>query len=156
MPSTRFLATEAATIEAGRRLAESLRSADVPRIVIHLRGDLGAGKTTFARGFLAGLGHAGRVPSPTYTLVEPYDLARYRAYHVDLYRLADPAEVDDLGLADLDGPGAVWLIEWPERAAGRLEAPDIVIRLELAGGGRSLCCAARSADGESVLAHKNL
>jgi len=155
MPEVELLETEEATIAAGRRLAAACRAAGLERAVIYLRGDLGAGKTTFARGFLAGLGHTGRVPSPTYTLVEPYEFESHTVYHVDLYRLADPAEVDALALADLDGPGAVLLIEWPEQGGGRLEASDLELTLAIDGAGRSLRRTATSVAGESLLAHEN-
>jgi len=154
MAEFELLDTEEATLAAGGRLAGAIKTAGLERVIVYLRGDLGAGKTTFARGFLAGLGHAGRVPSPTYTLVEPYEFKRHTVYHIDLYRLADPGEVDDLALADLDGPGAVLLIEWPERAAGRLEAPDLELTLAIDGVGRSLRCHPCSATGKRLLAHK--
>jgi len=150
------LDTEEATLAAGRRLAGALQAERPERTIIYLRGDLGAGKTTFARGFLAGLGHAGRVPSPTYTLVEPYEFDRHTVYHIDLYRLADPAAVEELALADLDGPGAVLLIEWPERAAGRLENPDLELTLAIDGVGRSLQRNSHTALGKRLLAHENI
>jgi tRNA threonylcarbamoyladenosine biosynthesis protein TsaE len=101
---------------------------------------------------LAGLGHHGRVPSPTYTLVEPYALAGATVLHVDLYRLRDPAELDDLGLADALAAGAVALVEWPEQAAGRLPAADLEVRLEVAGTGRLARLEAASPAGARVLA----
>ena len=90
MSEVELLASEEETVAAGRRLARALRDAADERLVVYLCGDLGAGKTTFARGVLQGLGYSGRVPSPTYTLVEPYELGTRTVYHVDLYRLADP------------------------------------------------------------------
>ncbi len=104
MKTARMLDSAEETAKVGRELATALRDAAVDRAVIYLRGELGAGKTTFARGFLGGLGHAGRVPSPTYTLVEPYELGAWQILHIDLYRLADPGEVDELGLSDMYGP----------------------------------------------------
>jgi tRNA threonylcarbamoyladenosine biosynthesis protein TsaE len=152
MPADVLLDGEAATVAAGRGLAHALLGTADERVVIHLRGDLGAGKTTFARGVMLGLGYAGRVPSPTYTLVEPYELDRCHVYHVDLYRLADAAEVDDLALADLGGDRVILLIEWPERGAGRIERADLEIRLAIANGGRTLAYAAGTAAGRRLLA----
>jgi len=110
------LADEAATDMFGRRLAARLAPGDV----VLLSGDLGAGKTALARGVLAGLGHGGEVPSPTFTLVQSYDLpgVRLPVWHVDLYRLEDPDEVEELGLDEILADG-VLLIEWPERAGER-------------------------------------
>lgn len=142
------------TTAAGKRLAEAVREVAGEGAVIYLQGDLGAGKTTFARGFLEGFGHRGRVPSPTYTLVEPYEFERFSVYHIDLYRLADPSEVDLLGLADLDGPGVVLLIEWPERGTGRIQAPDLEIALEVRDSGRALLRTALTPAGERLLTHK--
>ncbi|WP_374596928.1 tRNA (adenosine(37)-N6)-threonylcarbamoyltransferase complex ATPase subunit type 1 TsaE [Sphingosinicella sp.] len=110
------LADEAATDTFGRRLAARLAPGDI----VLLSGDLGAGKTALARGILAGLGHAGEVPSPTFTLVQSYEVpgVRLPVWHVDLYRLEDPDEVEELGLDEILADGAL-IIEWPERAGGR-------------------------------------
>ena len=110
------LADEAATDTFGRCLAARL----VPGDVVLLSGDLGAGKTALARGILAGLGHVGEVPSPTFTLVQSYEVpgVRLPVWHVDLYRLEDPDEVEELGLDEILADGAL-VIEWPERAGGR-------------------------------------
>ena len=97
-----------------------------PALLIGLSGELGAGKTTLVAGLLAGLGHEGPVRSPTYTLIEPYRLAGRDLYHCDLYRLRDPAELDDLGLRDLAVERSVLLVEWPERAGDRLGKPWVV------------------------------
>ncbi len=113
-----------ATQALGSRLARALQGGDGPACTIYLEGDLGAGKTTLARGFLQALGHDGRVPSPTYTLIEPYDFPGHPVYHIDLYRIRDPGELDDLGLAELLCGAAVALVEWPDHGAGRLPAPD--------------------------------
>jgi tRNA threonylcarbamoyladenosine biosynthesis protein TsaE len=97
---------------------------------VHLQGDLGAGKTTLVRGFLRALGVSGAVRSPTYGLLEPYAVAGRPVLHLDLYRLAEPTEVASLGLRDHDEPGAVWLIEWPERGAAALGPPDLRVTLQ--------------------------
>ena len=97
--------------------------------VVYLKGDLGAGKTTLARGFLHALGVTGAIRSPTYTLLETYDADALTVVHLDLYRLRDPSELEPLGLRDLALPGYLWLIEWPERGAGWLPPPDLEVRL---------------------------
>ena len=115
--------------------------------VVFLEGDLGAGKTTFARGVLRALGFAGAVKSPTYTLVEPYQVAGIAVYHCDLYRLAAPDELEFLGLRELFAPASLWLIEWPERGIGWLPEPDLSIRIAHAGDGRSVLLRAASPRG---------
>jgi len=120
------LADASATEAAGARLAPRLADG----MIITLSGDLGAGKTTFARGVLRGLGWTGRVKSPTYTLVEHYPLSRLYLYHLDFYRFDDPAEWETAGLADCFRNDAVCLVEWPERVADLLPAPDLTLRLE--------------------------
>ena len=127
------LADEAATMGLGERLARNLAAPQV----IFLHGELGAGKTTFSRGFLRGRGHAGSVKSPTYTLVEPYEeMAGGPVYHLDLYRLGDAQELAFLGLEDYLSAGGYLLIEWPERAVTQLPAPTITLSLSASGTGR--------------------
>lgn len=140
----------AATERVGRQCAAALLAARPARLVVYLEGDLGAGKTSLVRGLLAGLGYTGRVPSPTYTLVEPYAVAGYRVQHVDLYRLRDPREVEDLGLLEQLGDGTIGLIEWPGQGEGQLPGADLHLRLEMAGGGRRLAWAAASPAGEAL------
>ncbi len=143
-----ILDSAAATEKLGSRLASVL----APGCVLYLRGDLGAGKTTLARGLLRGLGHRGTVKSPTFTLVEPYQLEEWRLFHWDLYRLADPEELEYLGLRDqLDGEAAL-LIEWPERGRGELPAADLDVALSYAGEGRTCRVEARSSAGQAMLA----
>lgn len=122
------VAGEAAMLAVGRRLGAA--AADSPGLAVYLHGDLGAGKSTLARGWLAGMGYPGRVKSPTYTLLEPYSLPNGRELaHLDLYRLADPEELEFLGLRELSDPEQWLLIEWPEKGAGHLPAADIDIRV---------------------------
>lgn len=139
---------DAAATEA---LGAALARASVAACVIHLQGDLGTGKTTLARGFLRGLGHQGRVKSPTYTLVEPYELTSGSLYHLDLYRLSDPGEAAWLGLEELQERPARVLVEWPERGGDWLPAPDLVVRLSHAGRGRKAALVPRSARGRDLL-----
>lgn len=137
----------------GARLAVAIRAADPTEpLLIGLSGDLGAGKTTLVGGLLAALGHDGAVRSPTYTLIEPYRLASRDLYHCDLYRLRDPAELDDLGLRDLAVARSVLLVEWPERAADRLGRLDLALRLHYANEGRTIEVEACSEPGRRVSA----
>jgi tRNA threonylcarbamoyladenosine biosynthesis protein TsaE len=140
-----------ATGHAGGCLGRAFVAAEPDGLIAFLEGELGAGKTTFARGFLQALGHSGRVPSPTYTLIEPYSLAARTIYHIDLYRIRAPRELADLGLGELLVPGVVALIEWPGRGAGELPVPDLVVRMTIRPPGRRIELRAGSARGERVL-----
>lgn len=146
---TIVLGTEQAQEAFGAALAAACGDASP---VIFLLGDLGAGKTTLARGFLRALGHAGAVRSPTYTLVEPYDLGGRWVFHLDLYRVADPGELEYLGLRDFLDDGAALLVEWPERGSGWLPQPDLTIRAEHDPGGRRLTWTSAGALGERLAA----
>lgn len=126
------LPDEAATLAWGSRLAKIVR----PGLVIYLHGDLGAGKTTLVRGLLHGLGHVGKVKSPTYTLVEPYVISGLNLYHFDLYRFVDPEEWEASGFRDYFNAQSVCFVEWPEKASGLLPEADIDIRLEPQDQGR--------------------
>ena len=122
----------------GARLASTRPAADDTLCVVYLAGDLGAGKTTLTRGLLRSLGVTGAVRSPTYTLVEIYELGGLTALHLDLYRLSDPAELDNLGLREWATGGHLWLIEWPERGEGRLPGADLVITLSAGDNGHDI------------------
>ncbi len=127
------LADEAATEELGRNLMAVLPD-DAGGWMILLQGELGAGKSTLVRSMIRALGHEGKVPSPTYTLVEPYRLSGLTVYHVDLYRISEASELEFLGWSDLsDG---LLLIEWPERVAGLDQQADVRIDLSYRGDGR--------------------
>ncbi|HPF57609.1 MAG TPA: tRNA (adenosine(37)-N6)-threonylcarbamoyltransferase complex ATPase subunit type 1 TsaE [Candidatus Competibacteraceae bacterium] len=133
----------------GAQLAATLISG----CIVYLSGDLGAGKTTLVRGLAHALGHHGTVKSPTFTLVEPYQIGQWRLFHWDLYRLTDPEELEFLGLRDqLDGQ-AVLLIEWPEHGHGELPAADLKIALRYAGTGRVCQLMAVSTTGQRMLAN---
>ena len=120
-----FLPDIGATESLGQRLARSMPAT----AVVFLRGDLGAGKSSIARAMLRALGVSGPIKSPTYSLVERYSLAQGEAVHMDLYRIAEAAELEFLGLDDLAAQARLWLVEWPERGAAALPRPDIEIEL---------------------------
>jgi len=138
---------EVAMLALAARWAVPLRKG----AVVYLLGDLGAGKTTLARGIITALGHPGPVKSPTYTLVETYPLAPVTVCHLDLYRLGDPEELEFLGLRDhLDG-GVLVLVEWPQRGAGALPPADLEITLQPCPGGRQLSVVAGTPHGWQLL-----
>jgi len=136
---------------ASEALGFALAAGVVPGRVLHLRGDLGAGKTTVVRGILRGLGYEGKVKSPTYTLVEPYSLSRLHLYHFDFFRLKDAAEWDSSGFREYFGPHAACLVEWPERAGAALGMPDLELRLDFAEPGRRASLSAHTPAGEAWL-----
>lgn len=141
-----FLPDSEATDALGRALAASRPT----NAVVHLQGDLGAGKSTLARALLRALGVQGAIRSPTYTLVERYPLADGEAWHLDLYRIGDAGELDFLGLDE--GSATLWLVEWPERGGAGLPACDLRVRLEVDGIGRSARLEAVSGPGQAWLA----
>lgn len=126
------LAQEADTLALGASLARGASGG----LVLYLSGDLGSGKTTLARGLIHALGHEGRAKSPTYALVEVYDLSSIHLYHFDFYRFKNKQEWEDAGFREYFAPDALCIVEWPERAAGLLAPADVEIRLEFAQHGR--------------------
>jgi tRNA threonylcarbamoyladenosine biosynthesis protein TsaE len=140
----------------GGAIATALASAGSDPIVLAIEGELGAGKTTLVGGVLNGLGIRGPVRSPTYTLVEPYEAAGKHIYHLDLYRLVDPQEVEALAVRDLLAPQAVLLIEWPSKGGSNLPRPDLDFQIHYLpppAAGRSLSVHPRSAVGHKMLEH---
>jgi len=141
------LSDERATLAFGARLAQALNRG----LVVYLYGELGVGKTTLVRGVLRALGSMGPVKSPTYTLVEPYSCAGRQAYHFDLYRLADPEELEYIGVRDFFGDEVLCLVEWPERGRGFLPEADVVVRLEYLPEGRRVHLEFSGAKGRAAL-----
>lgn len=130
--TVRQVDSETEMSELGRALGQRLESGTV----VFLSGDLGAGKTTLVRGLLRAIGYCGVVPSPTFTLVEVYNLVKLTVVHLDLYRLDDPAELETLAIRDYLGTLSVLLVEWAERARGSLPDPDCEIRILIDQSGR--------------------
>lgn len=146
------LANEMATAAFAAALAEVLPAGGC---VIYLLGDLGAGKTTFTRHLLAALGHQGSVKSPTYTLVEPYQLATRQIYHFDLYRLSDPEELEFMGIRDYLDEGSLLLIEWPNKGEPITPSADLIVHLRYDNAldsRRHLSLETNSQLGQSILA----
>jgi tRNA threonylcarbamoyladenosine biosynthesis protein TsaE len=146
-----FLPDEAATAALGAALAKDLE----PGTAIYLRGELGAGKTTLVRGVMRALGWSGPVKSPTYALVEVYELSRLNLHHFDFYRFQDPREWTDAGFRESFNGQNVSLVEWPEKAAGLLSPPDVEIVLAASGSGRSASLRASSPTGIRLLEKAN-
>ena len=142
---TLHLADEEAMVAFGGQLANITQGHGL----IFLEGDLGAGKTTLSRGIIRGLGHTGAVKSPTFTLVEPYEIGDIRAYHFDLYRLVDPEELEFMGIRDYFDEDALCLIEWPQQGAGFLPKPDLTITIRPHNTGRALTLSPQGSRGEA-------
>ena len=141
-----------ATEGLGARLARARPDGRAPLAVLYLCGDLGAGKTTLAQGFLRACGITGPVRSPTYSLLQLYPLEGQTVVHLDLYRLRTPEELEHLGLEEWALPGCLWLIEWPQRAHGSLPPPDVTVELSVAAEGHEARLSCGTAAGEAWLA----
>ena len=144
-------ATETDQLEFGAHLA----SVCVAGTFIGLQGELGAGKTTLVRGFLQHLGYTGRVKSPTFTLLERYDIESLKIFHFDLYRLNDPLELEAIGIRDYFDGQAIVLIEWIDKAIQQLPVPDIICTLHILKSGRDIRCKAMTDKGKEVLTKLN-
>lgn len=148
----RLLADEPATRREGAALARALVASGADGAFITLAGELGAGKTTLARGALEALGVTGPVRSPTYTLVETYPVGEARLHHLDWYRLAGGGDLEGLGFRDLQGPGQWLLVEWPERVPAVAATADLAIGLAYEGDGRRLTVDPLTSAGAAILA----
>jgi len=144
---TLTLSNESSTLAFGAQLANACPT----NCIIFLQGDLGAGKTTLVRGFLQSLGHMGKVKSPTYTLVEPYELTNKHIYHFDLYRLTDPNELEEMGIRDYFSHPAIHLIEWPERGKNQLPEADLTCYIHTLTEGRQIQLTAHTEVGRRIL-----
>jgi len=142
------LPNDEATLAFGNQLA---RAVNAEPCIIFLRGQLGAGKTTLTRGFLRGLGYEDKVKSPTFTLVEPYQIDKHIVYHFDLYRVTDPQELIHMGIQDYFTGDAICLIEWPELGANLLPTPDILCELTFEGLGRHITVLSQTQRGEKIV-----
>lgn len=143
----KFIPDEKSMLEFAADVAANCPDA----IIIFLLGNLGAGKTTFARGFLRGLGQEGSVKSPTYTIVEPYQFSNHIVYHFDFYRIKDLFELELIGIQDYFTPDAICLIEWPENGAGLLPPADMSCYIEMRDTGREIRMVGHSDKGRDVL-----
>jgi tRNA threonylcarbamoyladenosine biosynthesis protein TsaE len=145
------LKSEKEMLGLGATLARLLKGEGV----IHLSGGLGAGKTTLCRGILRAMGHSGAVKSPTFTLVEPYQISDSEVYHFDLYRLADPGELEYVGIDEYFGKNKLCLIEWPEKAIGHLPRHDLEITIDVLGEKRIIVVRSNSQSGEKICTQLN-
>jgi tRNA threonylcarbamoyladenosine biosynthesis protein TsaE len=152
VPLRRELLSEDSTLGFGRLAAAALPRLD-RAFVLYLSGDLGAGKTTFARGLLAGLGEQGLVRSPSYGLVAEYTVGDSRVLHLDLYRLQDPEELAQLGLRDEDRPGSTWLVEWPEKGGAVLAPGDATLTFGIGAPAHTVTATAATSEGAAWLAN---
>lgn len=149
---TQYIPDEISMLRFGKKLAETLLTLPVQKaIMIYLNGDLGAGKTTLTRGMLQGIGHQGNVKSPTYTLVEEYNIAGKMIYHFDLYRLADPEELEFMGIRDYFETNSICLIEWSEKGQGILPEADLFVNIDYHDDARNIELVSKSNLGEEII-----
>ncbi|MFT5756759.1 MAG: tRNA threonylcarbamoyladenosine biosynthesis protein TsaE [Alteromonadaceae bacterium] len=148
---TFLLVDEIATIAMGTQLAHIVKTELKQGLVVYLNGDLGAGKTTLTRGFVQGMGHKGNVKSPTYTLVEPYELNDWHVYHFDLYRLSDPEELEYMGIRDYFNENCCCFIEWPEKGQGMLANADLIVNMAYSEEQRVISFDAKTNLGQKTL-----
>ena len=142
-----YLDNELDTVELGRRLAAII----TPPLILNLSGELGAGKTTLSRGLIQAFGHEGAVKSPTYALVEPYELAGVDLFHFDLYRLSDPEELEYMGIRDYFTENSICIVEWPDRGHGAIPDADISCHIKYVGEGREVEIVSGSEKGQLLL-----
>ncbi|NRB24510.1 tRNA (adenosine(37)-N6)-threonylcarbamoyltransferase complex ATPase subunit type 1 TsaE [Shewanella sp.] len=142
-----FLDNEQDTVELGKRLAQVI----TPPLTLNLSGELGAGKTTLSRGLIQALGHDGAVKSPTYALVEPYELGDIELFHFDLYRLSDPEELEYMGIRDYFTAKSICLVEWPDRGHGLMPVADISIAIKYVGTSREVEITSGTTKGQVLL-----
>jgi len=132
-------------------LGQKLASLCLPGCKLFLQGELGAGKTTLVRGFLRGHGYEGIVKSPTYTLIEPYQLNDLEIYHFDLYRINDPEELESIGIRDYFSGSGICLLEWPEKGAALLGSPDVSIQIQYQDDQRKVSLEAKTSAGKDII-----
>lgn len=149
---TQYIPDESTMLRFGKKLADTILICHAKRaVILYLNGDLGAGKTTLTRGMVQGLGFQGNVKSPTYTLVEEYDIAGKMIYHFDLYRLAAPEELEFMGIRDYFAKDAICLIEWAEKGEGILPPADLLVNIDYYDDARNVTLVAQNALGEQIL-----
>lgn len=157
---TFYFPTEQQMLQFGQRLAKQMQAylnrSSQNALIVYLNGELGAGKTTLTRSIVHEFGHIGNVKSPTYTLVEEYQLLPYTIYHFDLYRLSDPEELEFMGIRDYFRPQTVCLLEWANRGKGMIPEPDIIIQIDYANEGRYITCLPQTSAGMQLLVNVNL
>ena len=149
---TQYIPDEGTMFRFGKKLAEVLvKQPKDNAIVLYFNGDLGAGKTTLTRGMVQGLGYQGYVKSPTYTLVEEYSIAGKMIYHFDLYRLADPEELEFMGIRDYFSQNCICLIEWAEKGEGILPEADLLVNIDYYDDARNITLITQNSDRKSVV-----
>ena len=149
---TQYIPHENAMGACGKQLINAIcRLPSQQNVTLYLNGDLGAGKTTLSRGMIQGLGYSGNVKSPTYTLVEEYAIGEKIIYHFDLYRLADPEELEFMGIRDYFADNTICLIEWAEKGADLLSSPDLLVNIGYAENARNIELVAQSTMGQQII-----